>query len=387
MASSLNILALSWRCTKHPQAGGSEMNLFQQARHWVEAGNKVTVFCADPGRKYVPSRDETLDGIGVRRRGGRFTVYLHAAVFLLRNSQNFDRVLDVWNGIPFFAVLFSSKPVVLLVHHIHDQQWFMEFPRPVAAIGRFVERRIVPFLHRRGPVITVSPTTKEALVSIGTEKSRICVVYNGINQTKCSTSGEPCLRRSIAYVGRLKKYKRLDRLLRAVDNLRREIPDVHLSIAGQGDARPEIEALIDELGLRDHVTMHGFVGEGTKEKILRTASVFANPSMQEGWGLSVLEANGHGCPAVAYDVPGLKEAIRNNETGLLARDDDSFEHALAVFLTDAATRERYSIAARAWAGKFSWESCAQETLEILRTGAVPQPLHPIHPRRKDFSTV
>jgi glycosyltransferase involved in cell wall biosynthesis len=373
MASSLNILALSWRCTRHPQAGGSELNLFEQARRWAEAGNGVTVFCADPGRQYAPSRDETHDGIEVRRRGGRFTVYLHGAIFLLRNSQNFDRVLDVWNGIPFFAVLFSSKPVVLLVHHIHDRQWFMEFPRLLAAFGRFVERRVAPFLHRRVPVITVSRTSAEALVGIGMERSQIYIVHNGVNRTEWSPEGEHPLGHSIAYVGRLKQYKRLDRLIRAVANLRREIPDVHLNIAGQGDARTEIEMLIDELGLKHHVTMHGFVDEETKERILRTASVFAMPSMQEGWGLSVLEANSRGCPAVAYDVPGLNAAIRNNETGVLARDDDSFQCALAVLLQDPTTRERYSIAARAWAEQFSWESCAKQTLEILYRGTSPQP--------------
>ncbi len=86
---------------------------------------------------------------------------------------------------------------------------------------------------------------------------------------------------------------------------------------------------------------------------------------------------------MAYDVPALKAAIRHNETGLLARDDDSFQRALSVFLKDPATRERYSIAARAWAEQFSWELCANETLEILRAGEAPQLLHSIHLQEKE----
>lgn len=352
------------------------MNLFEQARRWVRDGHKVTVFCANPGAKHAPTRDESIDGIEVRRRGGRFTVYLYAAIFLLLSSYRYDRVLDVGNGIPFFSALFSWRPYILLVHHVHDRQWFMEFPLPVAAVGRFVECRVVPLLYRRCPVITVSPTTKEALAKIGIPESRISVVYNGAERPEWSLGADYPEGLRIAYVGRLKQYKRLDRVVRAVADLRHEFPDVMLDIAGQGDARPEIEALIDDLGLWDHVTVHGFVDERKKAEILLGASVFAQPSLQEGWGLSVMEANSHGCPAVAYDVPGLNAAIRNGETGLLVNDDDSFREALAFFLDDRAARRRYSVAAQAWAEMFSWERCARDTLEILSMDdASQQPLH------------
>ena len=376
MTPPMKILALNWRCTRHPHAGGAEVNLFEQAERWVRDGHEVTVFCSDPGREHAPLRDELAAGIHVLRRGGRFTVYLYAALFLLLNSYRFDRVLDVANGIPFFASLFSRRPVVLLVHHVHDRQWFAEFPVPLATVGWFLERRIVPLVYRRRPVIAVSPTTKDALAQTGVPRSHIRVVYNGVEQTEWSENAALRPECRIAYVGRVKGYKRLDRLVRMISDLRGEFPDVHLDIAGTGDAEPHIRALVDELGVHGHVTVHGFVDEPKKAEILGRAAVFATPSMHEGWGLSVIEANGRGCPAVAYDVPGLRVAIQHGKTGLLAADDEAFRGALSLFLGDADARRRYSAAALNWAGRFTWESCAAKTLEVLYAGSVPRTSRP-----------
>ena len=310
MSRPIDILALNWRCHRHPQAGGCEANLFEQARRWAADGHRVTVFCADPGREHAPQRDEVASGIadGVRviRRGGRFTVYLFAALFLLLNARRYDRILDVANGIPFLTPLFTKKPITLLVHHVHDRQWFAEFPYPLAVVGWFLERRVVPRLYRCAPVIAVSPTTRDALIGTGVEPSRVRVVYNGVAPARELEVTGHSEGQSIAYVGRVKRYKRLDRLVRMMPDLRKEFPDARLEIAGSGDGLPAVRALVSELGLQDCVAIYGFVDEDEKAAILSRATVFATPSMHEGWGLTVIEANNYGCPAVAYDVPGLR---------------------------------------------------------------------------------
>jgi glycosyltransferase involved in cell wall biosynthesis len=361
----LRILALNWRCMNHPQAGGSEINLFEQAGEWARRGHHVTVFCSDPGRERAPERDETAGSVEIVRRGGKFTVYLFAALFLLMNSRKFDCVLDVANGIPFFAPLFTSKPVLLLVHHVHDRQWFVEFPAPVAAVGWFLERRVVPLLYRNKNVVAVSPTTRDAMSELGFDEARINVVYNGVRIPERARNAASRGNR-ITYVGRIRRYKRLEKLVHATAGLRNEFPDIRLEIAGSGDAVPQIEDLVAKLGVGDHVCVLGRVDEDTKAEILDRSAVFATPSMHEGWGLTVLEANGHGCPAVAFDVPGLRAAIKAGETGILASDDDDFQEALAFLLRDDGARGRYSAAAREWAGEFSWERCADGTLSALR---------------------
>lgn len=369
ITSTIRILALNWRCQRHPQAGGSELNLFEQARRWVQDGHQVTVFCSDPGREHAPQRDETVDGIRIIRRGGKFTMYLYAALFLLLRSKTFDRVLDIANGIPFFAPLFCRRPVTLLVHHVHDRQWFAEFPRPVSDLGWALEQRLVPRLYRKKPVIAVSPTTRDALVQTGVRPEQIRVVYNGVDLPELPAAEEPREPR-IAYVGRLKRYKRLERLVQAVAELRERGSEVWLDIAGDGDARPEIQQVVRDLGLSERITVHGFVTDEEKAEILTRAAVFATPSMHEGWGLSVIEANAYGCPAIAYDVPGLRTSIRHGCTGLLAQDDAEFVRSIANVLDDPQARQSYSAAARKWASEFSWDRCAEETLEVLYSGRV-----------------
>jgi glycosyltransferase involved in cell wall biosynthesis len=365
----LNILALNWRCHRHPQAGGSEVNLFEQARRWVQAGHKVTVITADPGRQYAPSRVEVFDGITVRRMGGRFTVYLFAAIFLLRHGRKFDHILDIANGIPFFSPLFTRTPSTLLVHHVHDKQWLSEFPYPIAKMGQFIERKVAPLPYRNRPVITVSSSTRDALAGIGFDPSQIQIIYNGVDIEKAGRPGPARNhRRHIVYLGRLKRYKRIHLIIKAVADLRSDFPDIHLDIVGEGDAREELERQVEKFDLQQYITFHCFVDEQAKYEILRNAYVFVTPSVQEGWGLSVLEANALGCPAIAYNVPGLSESIQHGETGFLADDDDSFRELLALILSDPDLRERLSIGARKWAAQFDWDTSAAEMLLTLYSG-------------------
>ncbi len=363
------ILALNWRDPHHPEAGGAELNLFEQASRWVTAGHEVTVISArQAGETTLPARAE-IDGVRVRRMGGRFTVYLAAAWYLVTRGRRFDRILDVANGIPFFVPLFTPRPVALLVHHVHAEQWFSEFGRPVGAVGWALERFVVPFVYRNRQTIVVSPSTRDALVSTGFDDGNVHIVYNGVTETAIQDVEQPG--NVIAYVGRLKAYKRLEILVRAMPAVRAQVPDARLVIAGDGDARPSLEALVEELGLGDAVRILGFVDAETKDRILATATVFATPSMHEGWGLSVIEANRQGTPAVAFDVPGLRVAIRHGETGLLARDEAAFEAALIAILVDGALRERLRDGARAWAARFSWDTAARHTMSILTAAGEP----------------
>ena len=361
----LQILALNWRCSRHPEAGGAELNLFEQARRWRRLGHEVTVLAAHPGAPWPAT--EVIDGIVVRRMGGRFSVYLHVAWYLLRHGHRYDRVLDISNGIPFFAPLFTMTPATLLVHHVHDRQWFTELPRALAAVGWALERYLVPIVYRWRKTIAVSPTTRDALIATGFRPGSVEIVYNGVtipHGPARSTRAQPG-RPIVAYVGRIKRYKRLDLLISAFAHLLAELPTARLEIAGDGDDRPAIEGLVQKLGLAGSVTIHGFVDEARKAELLAEASVFATPSSQEGWGLSVIEANVYGVPAVAFDVPGLRSAIVDGETGILAEDQAAFTTALSRILRDDSLRRRMSEAAVVWASRFDWDVAAHATLELL----------------------
>ncbi len=362
------ILALNWRFIRHPEAGGAELNLFEQARRWQRDGNLVTVVCARRGNGVELPAEEEIDGIEVRRMGGKFTLYPAVARFLMWHGHEYDEILDVANGIPFFTPLFTATPSVLFVHHVSGRQWFAEFPKPIAALGAALERFVVPVVYRRRRAIAVSPTTRDAMVETGFKPEQVEIVYNGTPDLSGKFGdgrAEATAHWTLAYVGRLKRYKQIDRLIHAFAALRNQFPDLRLEIAGEGDAADDLRALVTTLGLDEFVTFHGFVDDETKLRILDHATVFATPSMQEGWGLSVLEANARGCPAVAFDVPGLRSAIVDGETGLLAADEREFRENIARLLLDPELRARMSEAARRWAARFDWETAASQTLTIL----------------------
>src|SRR5947207_7853147 len=120
VTTRLRVLLLNWRDCGHPEGGGAETFLERVAAGLGRRGHEVTVRCAAyPGAR----PDEVVDGVRFIRRGGRFTVYLRAAAYLVRRSGDFDVVVDVQNGMPFWAPLFSRAPVVNVTHHVHREQW------------------------------------------------------------------------------------------------------------------------------------------------------------------------------------------------------------------------------------------------------------------------
>ena len=92
------------------------------------------------------------------------------------------------------------------------------------------------------------------------------------------------------------------------------------------------------------------------------------PSLAEGWGLTVLEANSVGTPAVAYDVPGLRDSVRDKMTGWLVPPGTSLAAVLTgalAELTDPGQRRRYCDQSRRWARSFSWDSSAERLAAVL----------------------
>jgi glycosyltransferase involved in cell wall biosynthesis len=104
---------------------------------------------------------------------------------------------------------------------------------------------------------------------------------------------------------------------------------------------------------------------------MKEAWVLVQPSPKEGWGLTVVEAGASGTAVVAADSPGLRDSVRRDETGLLVPygDDDALADALIRVLTDTALRERLAAAGVRWAARFTWQDCAQRSLDSLLDNA------------------
>jgi glycosyltransferase involved in cell wall biosynthesis len=360
----MKILILNWRDIKHEWAGGSEVYIFELAKRWVKMGHKVTLFCGEDIRLKRP-QFEVIDGISVYRKGRQYSLYFWAFwSYITKLRKECDIIVDVQNGIPFFSVLYSAKPKVAVVYHVHGKQFFVELPFPLSFIGFCIERFIFPLFYKFTPIIAISKTTVEHLEKLGF-KSRIDIVYCGIETKKQQKSVAKFTQPTILYLGRIKKYKRVDLLIKLMPRILKKVPNARLLVAGWGT---EGGILVDSSmrsDMRKKIKIIGPVSDVEKKYLLSKAWVFVNLSIGEGWSIAVIEANLYNTPSVAFRVNGLSESIKNNKTGFLADTEDEIVEKIITILKDEKTRTTLSRNANEWAKTFSWDRAAKDSIKIL----------------------
>lgn len=364
----MRILIFNWRDIKHSWAGGGEIYLFEQAKRWVKLSHSVTLFCGEDIEKRLP-KTENIDGIKIYRKGGRYSLYLWAVWYYFTKFRgNVDVLIDVINGIPFFTPVFTRLPKLCFVYHIHGDQFFYEIPFPLNYLGFAVEKYIFPFFYRHIPVVSISKTTKKQLLAYGFSKNNIRIVYCGINGSS-KNSGLPkrkFSRPTLLYLGRIKKYKRVDLLLEIFPQIIKKIPKAKLIIAGWGTEASNIADMVMKNPLRRRVSLVGPVTNAEKRELLSKSWLFVNPSIGEGWSIAVIEANFYGTPAVAFNVPGLAESIRDGKTGLLAEHKEDLIDKICVILKNKQLRNKFAGSAYLHARRFNWDHTAAKSLSILK---------------------
>jgi len=357
---------LSWRDTHNPEGGGAERYLEKMAAGLVARGCRVTIFCA--AHAAAPP-DEIIDGIRFVRRGSKLSVYARGMQALRRGDfGDVDVVVDVQNGLPFFTRLVTRVPVVVLVHHVHREQWPVVYPGLPGRIGWWVESRLAPFLYRHCQYVAVSQATRGELRELGVRGRRIAVVHNGTDPVPTvDARKEPTP--MLAVVGRLVPHKQVEHAIDAVLALRERYPSVRLHVVGSGWWEGELHDYADRRGAREVVVFEGHVDEERKHAVYERAWALLLPSLKEGWGLVIGEAGMHGTPTIAYRAAGgTRESIQDGRSGLLVDDPAGFENAAAAVLGDAALRARLSTGAREMSHRFTWEHAQQSFALVL--GAV-----------------
>jgi glycosyltransferase involved in cell wall biosynthesis len=357
------VVILNWRDTDNPEGGGSELFVERMAAGLAALGRPVTLVCAAHGG--APP-EERRRGIRVLRRGSGLTVHLRA--LLLHASGRLGPhgvIVDVQNGLPFLSALWCRRPVVVLVHHVHREQWPVVLPAPLASLGWWIESRLAPQVYRRASYVAVSHSTRRELIELGVRPEAISVIHNGASPLPpdpAARSASP----TICVLGRLVPHKRVELALEAAARLRPRIPDLRLLVVGRGWWEPQLRETAARLGLAGAVRFTGFVDEATKRELLASSWVLAMPSLKEGWGLAVIEAAEHGVPAVGFrSAGGLAESIVHGVTGLLADGPEEFAAHLERVLTDRALRERLGEAARARCARFGWDRAAASFGAVL----------------------
>jgi glycosyltransferase involved in cell wall biosynthesis len=364
-----HIVICNWRDSAHPKAGGAELYCEKVADKLAAAGIRITLLTSRPRGA---DRTEHVEFGRIVRYGSAHSTYFWALVWLFLHRRDIDAVIDSQNGIPYFSplVLPARTPILLLIHHVHQEQFKVYFPWPVSSLGRILEKRVSRWVYGRRAVCVVSPSSRASVRAELCFKGPLFVIPCGLEPPATVPPRERTANPSISYIGRLVGHKRVDLLIRAVARIIVTEPCAELHVVGDGDQRTALEALAGEMGLSDHITFHGRVSDEERNRVLQRSWISASASMGEGWGLSVMEAAALGIPTVAFRVPGLSDSIRDGSTGWLVESNEAFGEALAVALeavTPAGSADEWAAKCRKWANRFRWETTADRLMSVLTT--------------------
>lgn len=275
-----------------------------------------------------------------------------------------DVVLGTWaypDGCA--AVLFAralGKPVVVKVHGT-DLNYVTKLPS-----ARAVARRTLP---RADATVTVSRALGDELAGLGVPRDRIHLVANGVDDAVFTprskaearrTLGTPVEGKVVLFVGRLEPQKGTGELLAAWPEVRRQVPDARLVLVGDGMSRPQVEAAC---GADPSIVAPGPKPLLEVARWMSACDVFTLPSWMEGTPNVVLEALASGRPAVASDVGGIPDVLRDPRSGLVVPAKDAA--ALAAGLVQALTTSWDPASVRA-TGPGTWDESGAALYDVLR---------------------
>ena len=227
-------------------------------------------------------------------------------------------------------------------------------------------------------IVTVSKYSSEKTVQFyDADKAKIRIVPNGVDiqRFKPSESCEKIKRQigldsklCVLFVGRLIPRKGLPFLIEAAKHIVKEFKETIFVIVGDGPLKNHLRACLEEINLSGNFVFLGDVNENVLPALYSCADVFALPSIQEGQGIALLEAQATAKPVVAFDVGGVSEAMVDKETGLLVKPDSrELADAILKLLSSWSLREKMGVKGREFvSNNFSWDICAQKMLQVYR---------------------
>ena len=364
------LLAINFRDPAHPEAGGAELHLAHILGEAAARGWRVTWLASGfPG-----AAPEGRHGdIRVVRRGTWWNFNWMVPGVLKREfaSPAPDLVVEDVNKVPCFTPWWTPAPVAVIVPHLFGTTALREASWPVALYVMALEA-MIPAVYGRGRFVVISESTRDDLAARGIDRDRVSVVHCGLDHA--TYRPDPATGKSahptVVFVGRLRRYKGVDWVMRSFPAVLARAPDARLVVIGDGPFEGALRRAAARLGVAQAVDFLGFLPSAEKVRWLRQAWVVVQPSPKEGWGLTVIEAGACATAVVAADSPGLRDSVRRDETGLLVPygDDAALTAALSRVIEDRALRERLAAAGIARAATFSWPACAAASLDALAAG-------------------
>ncbi len=364
----MKILALNWQDLKNPYSGGAEVHLEELLRRIAARGHSVTLFCSnyDGGKT-----EEVVEGVRILRAGNRYNFNWIARGHIKRllQQEKYDLFLEDINKIPFYSPRYVNIPSIIIIPHLFSTAVFKEINFVLGTYIYLFELPITSF-YRRKQFCVISESTADDLVRRGLTRSQVSVIHCGIDSGLYNNNKgyDRFEQPTVLYLGRIKKYKSIQHLIRAFAIVRQLIGGARLAIVGSGDYVPALKREVAELNLENVVEFPGFVSREKKVENLCRSHVMVYPSLREGWGLTNIEANSCGTPVIAANSPGLCDSVKDGYSGLLYPygDIEVLADKIVFFLTRKDDHAEYAANALKWASQFNWDSAAEKFLDLCK---------------------
>jgi glycosyltransferase involved in cell wall biosynthesis len=362
----MRVLWFNWRDIKNPEAGGAEVLTQEVMSRLVRKGHDMTLFTAQfPGCLDY----EEIEGVKIVRSGGKYSIYRRVKDYYKTKKNDYDIVVDEINTRPFLTPQFvREKPILALIHQLAREDIFYDLSFPLSfIIYHYLEKKWLSY-YKTIPIITVSNSTKEELKTFLRLKDSNCniiVAPQGLSARPRFEMPKKEDVPTVAFVGRLKRYKLPDHAIEAFYEIRKKVPDAKMWVIGDGYMREELEKKYSDNN--KSIIFFGKTGNELKYDLMGRAHLLLVPSVKEGWGLVVTEANAMGTPAIAYNVSGLRDSVTNGETGLLTAENtpQSLANSAISLLKDKELLSKFSINALNFSRRFSWQNTADVFEKVI----------------------
>ena len=358
--------------------GGKEKRIYEISRRLAKRGHEVTIYCM----KWWGGPDTRVDeGVRIKAICPYYLLYAgerrsikEALLFSLHClklvREDFD-ILDV-DHMPHL-VLFSAKLVALLkrkkLHAIWNEVWgasyWIKYMGPAGACAALIEK-ISSMLPDR--ITAVSENTARALVSkLKVPERKIAVIPGGISISELAAITPAASRSDVIFVGRLLPHKNVDVLIQSIALLKASYPRIRCLIVGRGPEENTLLKLIQENDLFENVELIECI-EDQKQlySLMKSSQVFAFPSIREGFGMVVLEANGLGLPVITTDDEhnAARYLIKEGVNGTIIHlSKENLAHAIEVSMTRAPLAVSYTPLLK----QYDWDNLARTVEELYTT--------------------
>jgi glycosyltransferase involved in cell wall biosynthesis len=277
-----------------------------------------------------------------------------------------------------------SKPFIQTVHGVLADEHLQSFKSESPSLRMKLSKTFMKYLagiekkaaQEATLTVTVSKYSAEKIVQLyDVDEAKIRIVPNGVD-TQRFKPDEDCFKLKqriggnskhvILFVGNLIPRKGLQFLIEAAKQVLKEDKDTKFVVVGDGPLKNHLISYSEKQSVSDKFAFLGNVPEAMLHQLYNCADVFVSPSIQEGQGITLLEAQATAKPVVAFGVSAISEVVKNNETGLLVKPSSlELADAISQLLLDSSLREKMGRSGREFVSEnFSWEILAQKMFQV-----------------------